>query len=379
MAPTEVLAEQHLESIARLLGDGSAVRVDLLTGSATPAERAGLLERLVSGEIDILIGTHALLTESVVFKSLAVAVIDEQHRFGVHQRARLRSKGEAEGLTPHMIVMTATPIPRTLSLTLFGDLDVSTIDALPPGRTPVETFAADGTQRRAVYDRLRQSIARGEQAFVVAPAIDSETESGILGIRDLVRELEADLGRGLRIATVHGRLARATREHIMERFRLGLADVLAATTIIEVGVDVPNATAMVIEQADRFGLAQLHQLRGRVGRSDKPSWCALISEAPTPESTERLAVMARSSDGFFIAEKDFELRGPGEIFGSRQSGMPPFRVADLVRDSELLSMARRDAQDWVAASPYLDRDQEKTLRRRLYKAHGEWLGLGDVG
>ncbi|MGP1272368.1 MAG: ATP-dependent DNA helicase RecG [Phycisphaerales bacterium] len=382
MAPTEILAEQHFDSIQRVL-TGGETRIALLTGSASQTERSALLERLAAGDIDVLVGTHALLTESVSFRSLAVAIIDEQHRFGVHQRSGLRSKGGVDHagvpLVPHVIVMTATPIPRTLSLTLFGDLDVSTIDELPPGRQPVETTLAMPDDRPGVYEQIRARIEAGDQAFVVVPTIDGDEESGLTGVRAVAQQLERTLLPGLRIATVHGRLKRATREHIMERFRRGLIDVLVATTVIEVGVDIPNATAMIVEQADRFGLAQLHQLRGRVGRGTKPSWCCLIADPTTPEGAERLRVMQETADGFRLAERDFELRGPGEIFGARQSGLPPFRVADLVRDTKLLAMARDDAQAWVARSPTLAAPHESIIRRRVLKAHGAWLGLGDVG
>ncbi|MEM9662894.1 MAG: ATP-dependent DNA helicase RecG [Planctomycetota bacterium] len=379
MAPTEILAEQHFESITRTLG-GDGPAVELLTGAATDADRASILRRLASGEIDMLIGTHALLTESVEFKSLAVAIIDEQHRFGVEQRSRLRAKGEGDdGLTPHVVVMTATPIPRTLSLTLFGDLDVSTIDQLPPGRQPIETTTATPDDRAEVYERVRSAIDAGDQAYIVVPAIETNEDIGLVGVRDITRELESGPLQGARIATVHGRLKRQTREHIMERFRRGLIDVLVATTVIEVGVDVPNATVMVIEQADRFGLAQLHQLRGRVGRGSKSSWCCLVSDPKTPDGAERLRVLTESRDGFRIAERDFEIRGPGEIFGSRQAGIPPFRVADLVRDTELLTLARKDARDWVDRSPTLSDPNENILRRRVLKTHGAWIGLADVG
>ena len=378
MAPTEVLAEQHFSSISETL-TGTEVRVELLTGSLTPSERQSILGRLAEGRIDILIGTHALLTEHVRFRSLAVAVIDEQHRFGVEQRALLRSKGEdGSGTTPHVVVMTATPIPRTLSLTLFGDLDVSTIDELPPGRQPIETAIAPLEERESVYNMVKRHVEAGEQAYVVVPAIEGE-EGGLVGVRDLVSELESGWLQGLRIAAVHGQLKRHTREHIMERFRRGLIQVLVATTVIEVGVDVPNATVMVIEQADRFGLAQLHQLRGRVGRGEKPSRCTLISGIPTPDSLERLKVMSSTTDGFVIAEKDFELRGPGEIFGSRQSGLPPFRVANLISDTDLLQLARRDARNWISKSPELRGQSESLVRNRVLKTHGEWLGIGVTG
>ncbi len=378
MAPTEILAEQHYSSISETLA-GKDARVELLTGSLTPSERQSILNRLADGQIDILIGTHALLTEHVKFRSLAVAVIDEQHRFGVQQRAQLRSKGEdGTGTTPHVVVMTATPIPRTLSLTLFGDLDVSTIDELPPGRQPIETTIAPTTERESVYATVRRHLEQGEQAYVVVPAIESEA-GALMGVRDITSELETGWLNGLRIAAVHGQLKRHTREHIMERFRRGMIDVLTATTVIEVGVDVPNASVMVIEQADRFGLAQLHQLRGRVGRGTSASRCVLIADPATPEGLERLKVMAKTSDGFQIAEKDFELRGPGEIFGARQSGLPPFRVADLVRDTDLLRLARSDAQDWIRLSPHLESPEERLILQRVLKTHGQWLGLGDTG
>ncbi|GMV26444.1 MAG: ATP-dependent DNA helicase RecG [Phycisphaerae bacterium] len=384
MAPTEILAEQHFASISAVLA-GSEVRVELLTGSVARPRRAELIAALAAGEIDILVGTHALLTETVKFKSLAVAIIDEQHRFGVHQRAALRAKADDAGSTPHVLVMTATPIPRTLGITLFGDLDISTIKGLPPGRRPVKTAVIAARERLGLYERLRSGLEAGDQAFVVVPAIDPATDpdapagEDIVDVRTLVEELEAGPWKGRRLAALHGRLARATRDAVMERFRGGTIDAVVATTVVEVGVDVPNATMMIVENADRFGLAQLHQLRGRVGRGSKASACYLISDPVTEEGAQRLAVMESTSDGFEIAEKDFEIRGPGEVFGTRQSGLAPFKVADLMRDRELLAMARRDAAEWVRSSPRLGKPEEALIRRRLIKAHGEALGLGDVG
>ncbi len=418
MAPTELLAEQHFASISAML-EGSDVRVELLTGNVTGQERASLLGRLERGEVDLLIGTHALLTESVRFASLAVAIIDEQHRFGVHQRARLRQKGTgtpaeraapearedgllagaaaepaaaesaatgaAEGgndlSTPHVLVMTATPIPRTLAITLFGDLDVSTIRGLPPGRKPVRTRVVGMDKWDEVYAYVRKRLDDGDQAYIVVPAIDTGAEEGLNDLRTVQARLESPGGPldGKRIAALHGRLSPQTREHVMARFRAGLIDALVATTVIEVGVDVPNATVMVVEHADRFGLAQLHQLRGRVGRGPKPSVCVLIGEPTTEEAAARLRVIARTSDGFELAEQDLEIRGPGELFGVRQAGIPPFKVADLMHDRELLGMARRDAAAWIARSPTLEGPGEALLRRRLLKAHGAWLGLADVG
>ncbi len=387
MAPTELLAEQHLSSISKML-QGTRVRVELLTGSTPKADRESILARLAAGDIDILIGTHALLSDPVQFHDLAVAVIDEQHRFGVRQRATLREKASDKDTTPHVIVMTATPIPRTLAITLFGDLDISTITGLPPGRRPITTRVVTGDARPEVFEELAQRIQRGEQGYVVVPAIDPThleptdafPEGGPLrDVRTVQKELEERWLPGKRVAAIHGQLNRSTREAVMERFRLGQIDVLVATTVIEVGVDVPNAAIMIIDQADRFGLAQLHQLRGRVGRGTVDSACFLISDAITPEAQQRLAVMEQTTDGFVLAEKDLELRGPGEVFGSRQSGLPPFKVADLMRDRELLGLAKRDAAEWVALSPKMRKPEDALIMRRLTKAFGKELGLADVG
>lgn len=382
MAPTEILAEQHFASISRML-EGSRVRVELLTGGTPRAERASLLHRIETGDVDILVGTHALLTESVRFESLAVAVIDEQHRFGVQQRARLRSKGtgEASRLTPHVLVMTATPIPRTLALTIFGDLDISTIRGLPPGRKQVTTRVVTGDKREDVYAFMRQRIDAGEQAYIVVPAIDSSGTSreGLVAVRPTLRFLEEGPLHGKRLAALHGQLKRATREHVMERFRAGVIDALVATTVIEVGVDVPNASLMVIEGAERFGLAQLHQLRGRIGRGARRSVCVLISDAQTPDAMERLKAVAATSDGFVIAETDFSIRGFGAVAGSAQSGATGLALADLSRDVDLLKLARKDAAEWVAASPDLSRPEDTLIRRRLWKAHGESIALAKVG
>lgn len=395
MAPTELLAEQHFLSISEAL-KGSNVRIELLTGALGKAERDAAVARIagdaISGGADLVIGTHALLTGDVKFRSLAVVVIDEQHRFGVHQRATLKSKAaeavgrDARVLVPHTLVMTATPIPRTLALTLLGDLDVSTIDELPPGRSPIATRVVGQDKSGEVYRFVRQRLDAGDQAYVVVPAIDTGASAAGAGgdedladLRSVMARLEAHELAGKRLAAMHGRLASRTREHIMHRFRAGMIDALVATTVIEVGVDVPNATVMVIEHADMFGLAQLHQLRGRVGRGRKRSVCVLIAEPKTPDAEQRLAAMAKTTDGFALAEKDLEIRGPGEVFGQKQAGAPPFRVADLMRDRELLVMARRDAAAWIERSPELRGPGEDLLRKRLLKLHGKWLGLGDVG
>lgn len=404
MAPTEILAEQHFQGISNVLRD-SRVGVRLLTSGTPKGERSAMLDDLVSGKVDILIGTHALLNEAVRFKSLAVAVIDEQHRFGVSQRARLREKctTEAAGTkepgkdgrgaqgaggdrrptedrTPHVIVMTATPIPRTMALTLFGDLDISTIRGMPPGRKPIRTALLPPDRRDEVYGRMDARIADGEQAYVVVPVIDPiEGDPMVQNVASMRAQLEQTLLPGRRIGVLHGELDRAEREEVMRKFRAGEIDVLLATTIIEVGVDVPNATMMVIENAERYGLAQLHQLRGRVGRGSRESACVLIADPTDDETRARLAVPVQTSDGFTLAEKDLEIRGPGEVFGLKQSGLPPFKVADLMRDRDLLALARRDAAAWIERSPMLSHPQEKTLLRRLMKTYGSALALGDVG
>lgn len=382
LAPTEILAEQHFASVTKLLGE-SKVRTALLTGSTPDAQRASLTAKLAAGEIDLLIGTHALLSEDVKFSSLAVAIIDEQHRFGVAQRAQLRASASSGFATPHMLVMTATPIPRSLALTLFGDLDISTIQGLPPGRVPITTKLISSHDRVLAYNQLRERVERKEQGYIVVPAIDPtgvESPVGpLVDIRTVVSAMENGLLQGKRIAALHGQLERSTREAIMERFRAGTIDVLVATTVIEVGVDVPNASIMIVEHADRFGLAQLHQLRGRVGRGTASSACYLIADPTTPSGQARLAVMEQSHDGFVLAEKDLEIRGFGEVFGTRQSGLPPFKVADPFRDRELLLMARTDAKAMIDASPNLLQKDERLLRKRLMKAHGKALGLADVG
>ena len=377
MAPTELLAEQHLASIRAMLQD-SDVEIVLLTGGLPAAVRRERLERIASGEVDIVVGTHALLTESVRFKSLALAVVDEQHRFGVVQRAALREKSASSDQVPHILVMTATPIPRTLSLTLFGDLDVSVIDERLPGRTPVVTRVVEEGKRDDVYGYVAQRIAKGEQAYVVVPAID-ESELGLADVHSHLERLREGPLAGCRLEAMHGRLDAAERDAVMQRFRSGETQCLVATVVIEVGVDVPQATVMVVEHAERFGLAQLHQLRGRVGRSDQRSVCALIGTPTTDEARKRLEAIGSTDDGFAISELDLGIRGPGELFGARQSGLPPFRVADLTRDIELLNQARADATAWIERSPELSQPDEALLRRKLLAVYGEALGIGDVG
>ncbi len=381
MTPTELLAEQHFASISRMM-EGSNVRMELLTGGRyTAKERNQVNQRIAAGEVDLVIGTQALLTESVRFANLAVVVIDEQHRFGVLQRAAFKQNG---GMTPHYLVMTATPIPRTLSLTIFGDLDVSVIDELPPGRSPIITKIVAPEQSDKVYDYLVQRVTAGEQAYVVVPTIDAAGHESAAPLKDLqthVKWLREKYGASLSVEMVHGRQERDTREAIMQRFRDGQVQVLVATTVIEVGVDVPNATMMVVEHAERFGLAQLHQLRGRIGRGThgRQSVCALIGQPVTPEADQRLGVMRETTDGFRIAQADLDIRGMGDFFGTRQHGLPPLRVARIPEDMALLNLAQRDAQSIVTNDPTLTQPEHALLRQVLLQQYGDTLGLIDVG
>ncbi|MCE9591212.1 MAG: ATP-dependent DNA helicase RecG [Planctomycetes bacterium] len=397
MAPTELLAEQHYASVGRILA-GSNVRLALLTGAIDAAGRRELLADVEEGRIDMVIGTQALLTESVRFRDLAVVVVDEQHRFGVLQRAAFRERGAGENSpavvggtpktgplrSPHYLVMTATPIPRTLSLTVFGDLDVSTIRGLPPGRAPIVTRVVPQAKADEVYRYIAERVKKGEQAYVVVPTIDAtghESAVQLKSVREHAKHLQDKFFSGLKVETVHGRLASETREAVMERFRSGRTQVLVATTVIEVGVDVPNAMVMVVEHAERFGLAQLHQLRGRVGRGTdgRKSLCVFISEPVTEDAAARMAVIAETNDGFRIAERDLEIRGMGDFFGTRQHGMPPLRIARIPEDMPLLQLARRDAEQMITADPALTRPEHTLLRRLLVQYYGDALGLIDVG
>ena len=390
MAPTELLAEQHLWSISRML-EGSSVRLGVLTsgqGATSSQGRRALLEQIEAGQIDLVVGTQALLTESVRFKDLALVVIDEQHRFGVMQRALLREGVEecidARTQAPHCLLMTATPIPRTLSLTIFGDLDVSTIDQLPPGRQPVATRVVEPAKSEKVYMHLAQRLASGEQAYVVVPAIDEsgqETTSALKNVRAHARLLQDRYCRGFQVAAIHGRLKRPSRESIMDRFRRGRIQVLVATTVIEVGVDVPNASVMIVEHAERFGLAQLHQLRGRVGRGSggARALCVFIADPSTDEAARRMEAIGSTSDGFQIAEADLQIRGMGDFFGTRQHGAPPLRVAKIPRDLDLLNLARQEAKSIIKSDPKLTAGSHEQLWRVLSRQYGEALGLIDVG
>jgi len=372
LAPTEILAAQHGIYFKQLLGKLGYVPV-LLTGSRTGREKAQLKKLLAEGLAHVAVGTHALLEGDVGFRRLGLAIIDEQHRFGVLQRLGLAQKG----VTPDVLVMTATPIPRTLAMTLYGDLDVSILDEMPPGRKPIVTRHATSDRVEQVYSFLKRQVDEGRQAYVVYPVIEeSETQAmkaAQKGYEHLSREVFPEIPIGL----MHGRLGADEREAAMERFKQGQTKILVSTTVIEVGVDVPNATVMVIEQAERFGLAQLHQLRGRVGRGAAQSYCVLITERMNETAKERIAALVGSNDGFEIAEMDLKLRGPGEFFGTKQSGLPSLRVASILRDGEILEVARREAVDFISRPP-----SEENLLRAVAYIRDHWqrrYGLVTVG
>jgi ATP-dependent DNA helicase RecG len=388
MAPTEVLAEQHYLSVRELLADlvvpdpdrlgGSRpLAVALLTNRTSARDRAKLHEGLRGGSIDLVVGTHALLTDEVRFASLGVVVIDEQHRFGVEQRNTLRAKGrdasDGEGADPDLLVMTATPIPRTAAMVFFGDLDVTELDELPAGRSPVRTeWARTEADEKAAWGRVRDEVAAGHRVYVVCPLVDGSERIQAKSATEERARLEATVLSGLRIGLLHGQLKAADKEGVMESFRRGDIEVLVATTVIEVGVDVPTATVMVVEDADRFGIAQLHQLRGRVGRSDLPSWCYLFSGASTPDAAMRLEALERTNDGFELAEVDLELRGEGTILGTRQKGRSDLKLASLRRgDRPLVEAARRVAVSLLAEDPTLEAAPHLAEEVRLFVGEAE--------
>jgi ATP-dependent DNA helicase RecG len=375
MAPTEVLAEQHhlsltgflegltVSSETTLMGE-RPVRVELLTNRTGAAGRRRLSAALDAGEVDIVVGTHALIYDSVTFPALGVAVIDEQHRFGVEQRALLRAKGPggaaregdgSSGPEPDVLVMTATPIPRTAAMLIYGDLDKSELREMPPGRTPIttEVIPPSPLEREAAYQRLREQVAAGRQAYVVCPLVEGSEKVEAKAATEEAERLQAEELSGLKVGLLHGQMAPADKEATMARFRAGLIDVLVATTVIEVGVDVPNATVLVVEDADRFGLSQLHQLRGRVGRGGGESWCFLFADPQTPEAEARLQAMADSTDGFLLAERDLEIRGAGEVFGERQAGFTDLKLGRIPRDEPVVIEARRVAEEILDADPGL--------------------------
>lgn len=374
MAPTELLAQQHARAIATYL-EGSRVRHGLLVGGMPARQRKEMLASISQGEMDIVVGTHALLQGDVAFARLGLVVIDEQHRFGVRQRATIRSKGPA----PHYLVMTATPIPRTLALTVFGDLDVTTIEELPPGRTPISTQVMGPGRHETAWESVRRELEAGRQAYVVYPLIDESDKSESKAATTEFKRLSQRVFSRHAVGLLHGRMESEERTTVMREFAAGTIAVLVATTVIEVGIDVPNATCMVIEHAERFGLSQLHQLRGRVGRGAHRSHCFLLTETPAAAEHQRLAVLAKTTDGFKVAEEDLRIRGPGEMLGLRQHGLPELRVADLIEDADLLRLAQRDAGQIVRGDPGLRRAEHEGLRAALVSRHVEMLQVAGIG
>jgi len=360
MAPTEILAEQHYASLSKLF-EPLGLRTALLTGSMKAKDKKSVRDEILAGTVDLVVGTHALITDSTQFQNLGLVITDEQHRFGVGQRARLSAKGS----DPHLLVMSATPIPRTLALLMYGDLDVSILDELPPGREPVDTFLVGESYRARINAFIRKQVAEGHQCFVVCPAVEENEELGIKAATVWAQTLQQTVFPDLRIALLHGQMKGAEKEAAMAAFARGEADVMVATTVIEVGVDVPNATLMVIEDADRFGLSQLHQLRGRVGRGKAKSFCILTSHNRNAETLQRLKALCKTTDGFKIAEEDLKLRGPGDFFGSRQSGLPTFRVANLSYDLQTLKDAQAASAAWIDAEGTSDTPEAKALRDRI--------------
>jgi ATP-dependent DNA helicase RecG len=374
MAPTEILARQHADTLAGLL-EASRVTWALLTGSLTRAERTRLLEQAASGELHVILGTHAVVSEDVRFKDLALVVVDEQHKFGVRQRAALRS-GD---IAPHYLVMTATPIPRTLGMTLFGDLDFSTLRELPAGRQPVNTYLVAPDQEPRWWNFVRDRLREGRQAYFIAPLIDESENFSAPSLTQAFEQLTNGELEAFRLGVLHGRLTPAEKQEAMADFRSGQTQVLLSTTVVEVGVDVPNASVITVAGAERFGLAQLHQLRGRVGRGNRPGYCGVLLGETTEQSRERLDAFAKSTDGFALAELDFDLRGPGDLFGTQQHGLPPLLVADLRRDRELLDETRREAQLLVSDDPGLKHPDHARLRQQMMTRYGQALELSDVG
>ena len=360
MAPTEILAEQHYQSLSRLL-EPLGIRPVLLTGSQTPKQKKEVRDALAAGQADLAIGTHALLSEATVFHDLGLVITDEQHRFGVAQRSKLSSKGT----DPHLLVMSATPIPRTLALLMYGDLEVSIIHELPPGREPVDTFLVNESYRPRINAFIRKQVAEGHQCFVVCPAVEENDDLNIKAATVWAETLQKTVFPDLRIALLHGQMKGAEKEAAMASFARGEADVMVATTVVAVGVDVPNATLMVIEDADRFGLSQLHQLRGRVGRGGNKSYCILTSRNRNGETLQRLKALCKTTDGFRIAEEDLQLRGPGDFFGSRQSGLPTFRVANLSMDLQTLKDAQKASARWIDTAGTADTPEAAALRSRI--------------
>ena len=360
MAPTEILAEQHARSLKQLM-EPLGVRTALLTGSMTPAQKKAARQEIAEHRVDFIIGTHALIAEATDFSNLGLVIADEQHRFGVAQRSALAEKGQ----DPHILVMSATPIPRTLALILYGDLDISVIDELPPGRQSIDTFLVGEDKRARINAFIRKQVAEGHQCYIVCPAIEEGADESLRSAEVWAETLQKAVFPDLRVALVHGKMKPAQKDETMRAFARGEYNILVATTVIEVGVDVPNATLMVIENADRFGLSQLHQLRGRVGRGDAKSYCILFSSNRNPETLQRLKAMCKTNDGFEISREDLALLGPGDFFGTRQHGLPAFKVGNLAMDLENLKNAQAAAAEFMTSEELPKRPEYAPLMERI--------------
>ncbi len=371
MAPTEILSDQHYQTLAQML-EPHGIRIVKLTGSMTAAQKRKTVELLTLGMADVAVGTHALITANVAYHELGLVITDEQHRFGVEQRSALTGKGA----NPHVLVMSATPIPRTLALIIYGDLDISVLDELPPGRTPVETFAVGEDMRQRIWNFVRRLAAEGRQIFIVCPMVEENEElpGPVKSAQEYAQILQKDVFPDLKVRCIHGRMKSKEKDEVMSAFAAGEFDILVSTTVIEVGVDIPNAALMIVENADRFGLSQLHQLRGRVGRGRHKSYCVLFSDAKTDSVRARLNIMTRTNDGFLISQEDLRLRGPGDFFGSRQHGLPEMHVADLSADMRVLKKAQQEAQAVLTEDPALERPQNQPLKNRideLFELHAD--------
>ena len=374
MAPTELLARQHLRSIQKMLA-GSRVSSELWTGSVTASQRKPIAEKVAAGEIDIVVGTQAVVASSLKFASLGIAVIDEQHKFGVKQRATLKQSGH----DPHYLVMTATPIPRTVSMTLFGDLDVSVLQRTTGLGQRVHTYLGKESEREQWWEFVKKKVRQGRQAFVVAPLVDGDDDQSLDSAERMFENLSNGPLADFRLDVLHGRMSAEEKEAAMQAFASGATQIIIATSVVEVGIDVPNATVMTIESAERFGLSQLHQLRGRVSRGQHPGYVCVFASSDDPESNERLTAFAELDNGFELAEADLKIRGPGNLFSTRQSGMPPLLIADLVRDTEIIVQARADAQSLVRTDPELADPQLSRLRQLVFARYGRVLEISDVG
>ena len=374
MAPTETLARQHFRNLRKSLAN-TRVELDLLTGSLTKKQKQETLNRIEAGQANVVVGTQALLQNEISFPSLGLIIVDEQHRFGVKQRASLRQKG----VTPHYLVMTATPIPRSITMTLFGDLDVSVIDEKPPNRAKVNTYLCQEGQKEKWWEFVRQKLLEGRQAYVIAPLVEENEKIDVESVEKTFENLANGELADFRVDLVHGGQAADEKDIAMQKFASGETQVLVATSVVEVGIDVPNATMMTILSASRFGISQLHQLRGRVGRGQHAGFVALFNDTDSEESLQRLQALVELEDGFRLAEVDFQMRGPGDLFGTRQHGLPPLFVADLQRDYELLVEAKTEAEQILLADPELDSPQFSEIKNRVLTRYGKTLDLGDVG